>query len=62
VTFKDTMNVAQRTGGVVTNVQIRTQDESVMRDIVVQRILNSALSQTDDFMDELEQIERRSSE
>ena len=60
VTFKDTLAVAQRTGGVVTNVEIKTQDESVMRDIVVQRILNSALSEADDYLDELEQVERRS--
>ena len=57
VSFKDTLAVAQKTGGVVTEVSIKTQDESVMRDIVVQRILNSALSESDDYLDELEQVE-----
>ena len=58
VTYKDAAAVAQKTKGIARATIRMAQPKSVMRDIVVQRILNSALSEASDYLDELDEAER----
>lgn len=58
VTYKDAVTVVQRSKGIA-RATIRTQPKSVMRDIIVQRILNSALSEASDYLDELDDAEQQ---
>lgn len=56
VTYEEAITVQQRTRGIA-RASIRTQDGVVMRDIIVQRISNSALSQADQVLHELGVVE-----
>jgi hypothetical protein len=56
VSFADVTSTQQRTGGIA-RAGIRTQDRGVMRQVVLSRIGNSALSGKADFHAELQQIE-----
>ena len=57
VTYKDAAAVAQKTKGIARATVRMAQPRSVMRDIVVQRIRNSALSEASDYLDELDNAE-----
>ena len=56
ITFAD-VTAAQRRTGYVARPTFHTQGVSVMHDIVVQRILNTALSQSDSYLAELAAVE-----
>lgn len=56
ITFED-MATLHRKMKMATAPHIRMQDNAVMRDILVQRILNTALSNSDYFLQELDQME-----
>ena len=56
VTYKEAVAVQQRSKGIA-RAGIRKQPRSVMREIVEQRIANSALSDAYAFLDELDQVE-----
>lgn len=56
ISFEELSTVLKKTGGIA-RPTIRQQDKSVMRDILVQRILNTALSESESFMLQLEQME-----
>lgn len=56
ISFADVFNVQRRTDGIARPV-IRSQDRSVMRNIVMQQIQKTALSDAELFLSQLEQIE-----
>ena len=57
ISFEELAMVVKKSNGIA-RPTIRQQDRQVMRDIIVQRILNTALSDADSFMLQLEQMEQ----
>lgn len=57
ISYQEVINTQKKLGGGSNRPPIKMQSKSVMRDIVVQRILNTALSNADNFLAQLEQVE-----